>query len=194
MKSWSSAIFPLVVLLALAGLTFWLRHAIELPNERRDGKYRHDPDYIVEQPRLRKLDAAGHLQYTLSANEIRHFPDNDTTNVNQPKLVYLPPDKPTVAISSERAYVSQNGQQVEFLDNVRIERAATAMQAPLLVTMRNLTVRPDDEKAYTRSPVQITQGQSWLNGVGMQVDHAAQTYLLESQVVGQFESKFSKRR
>jgi lipopolysaccharide export system protein LptC len=194
MKTWGSALFPLVILLALAGLTFWLRHAIELPDVRRDGKHRHDPDYLIDQPQLRKLDLDGRLQYTLNASEIRHFPDNDTTEVSQPKLVYLQTDKPTVTISSERAHIAQDGKQVEFIDNVQIERAATPTQAPMFATMRDLTVRPDDEKAYTQSPVLITQGQSWLKGVGMQIDHAAQTYVIESQAIGQFESKFSKKR
>lgn len=30
MKNWSSAIFPLTILLALTALTFWLRYATEL--------------------------------------------------------------------------------------------------------------------------------------------------------------------
>ena len=53
----SSALFPLLLLLALIGLTYWLRLATELPSPQRDGKHRHDPDYIVYDGTLRKIDA-----------------------------------------------------------------------------------------------------------------------------------------
>ncbi|MFZ2855733.1 MAG: LPS export ABC transporter periplasmic protein LptC [Rhodocyclaceae bacterium] len=194
MKNWGSALFPLTILIALSGLTFWLRHAIELPDERQDGKNRHDPDYIISAPQLRKLDKNGQLQYTLNANEIRHYPDDDTTDVTKPVLVNLNTKRPSVTISSERAHVSQDGNQVDFYDDVRILRAATAQQAALLATMPDLVVRPDDEKAFTKSPVLVTQGASWLKGVGMRVDQKTQTYVLESQAVGQFESKHAKKR
>jgi lipopolysaccharide export system protein LptC len=192
MKNWGSAIFPLAIMLALAGLTFWLRHAIELPAERNDGKNRHDPDYIIDQPKMRKLDKTGRLQYTLDATEIRHYPDDETTDVKKPSLVNLAPSRPSVTMSSERAHVSQDGNQVDFYENVRVERAATATQELMLATMPDLTVRPDDETAFTKSPVLITQGRSWLKGVGMQVNNKTQSYVLESQAVGQFESKHAK--
>ena len=194
MKHWGSALFPLAILLVLAALTFWLRHAIELPEPRRDGKHRHDPDYIIGNPQLRKLDKTGRLQYTLDAEEIRHFPDDDTTDVRLPRLVYLHPSKPSVTMSADRAHVSQDGKQVDLHDHVRVVRAATVRQEPLVATMPDLTVRPDDEKAFTRSPVLMTQGKSWLKGVGMQVDNKIQAYILESQATGQFESKFAKKR
>jgi len=58
----------------------------------------------------------------------------------------------------------------------------------------DLTVFPDDEKAFTKSPVLITQGQSWLKGVGLQVDNRAQTYILESQATALLESKHAKKK
>jgi len=191
---WGSALFPLTLLLALAGLTYWLRYAIELPVERNDGKTRHDPDYIIDQPHLRKLDKDGRLQYTLNATEIRHFPDDDSTDVGKPHLTYLHPEKPAVVMSGERAHVNKDGKQVDFYDNVHVERAATPTDEALVATMNVLTVLPDDEKAFTKSPVLITQGKTWLKGVGMQVDNKTQTYILESQAVGQFESKYAKKQ
>lgn len=193
MKHWGNALFPLAVLLALAGLTFWLRHAIELPDERRDGRYRHDPDYIVEMPQIRKLDKAGNLQYTVNAKEIRHYPDDNTTDMTLPRMVAVHPGKPSVTMSSERAHLSEDGQLLELYENVQILREATAQQAALQATMPDLMVRLDEENAYTRSPVMITQGVSWLKGVGMQVDNKTHTYILESQAIGRFERQQTQR-
>ena len=53
MKQWGSALFPLSLLAALAVLSFWLRYATELPEERHDGKNRHDPDFVIHDSVLR---------------------------------------------------------------------------------------------------------------------------------------------
>ena len=193
MKRLGSAIFPLSVMLTLAALTFWLRYATELPEERRDGKHRHDPDYIVSDAVLRKLDANGRLQYTLKATDIRHYPDDDSTDMLQPHLVFLHPTRPPITVSADRGHANSEGEQVDFYDNVRLERAPSKKDAALIATMPQLTVLPDDDKAYTKSPVLITQGKSWVKGVGMQVDSRAQTYLLESQATALLESKSAKK-
>ena len=62
-------------------LTLWLRYATEFPEQRHDGNLRHDPDYIVSDATLRKLDATGKLTFTLKAEEIRHYPDDDSTDL-----------------------------------------------------------------------------------------------------------------
>lgn len=194
MKHWGSALFPLGVLLALAAMTFWLRYAVELPDERKDGRYRHDPDYIIDQAQIRKLDKSGNLQYRLNATQVRHYPDDDTTDLDAPRIVRLSPLQPPVTMSAKRAHLSQDGQLLELYEDVRILREASPQQVAMLATMPDLTVRLDVEKAYTRSPVLITQGESWLKGVGMQVDNKTQTYVLESQATGSFLSRKSNTK
>ena len=194
MKQWGSALFPLSLLLALASLTFWLRYATELPEDRHDGKNRHDPDYIISDSVLRKLDQTGRLQYTLNSIDIRHFPDDDSTDMIKPHLVYLYPTRPTVTIRSERGHSNKDGEQVDLYNDVQITRAATDTDPEMIGYTAELTVLPDDEKAFTKSPVLITKGKSWLKGVGMQIDSRAQTYVLESQAFAVLESKSAKKK
>ena len=193
MKHWGSAIFPLSVMLTLTALTFWLSYVTETNEPRRDGKNRHDPDYIVSDAILRKLDQTGTLKYTLKVADIRHYPDDDSTDMLKPNLVYMNPGKPPVTISAERGHTSQNGEQIDLYDKVTIYRAPSAKDKAITATMPHLTVLPDDEKAYTKSPVLITQGKSWVKGVGMQVDTRAQTYVLESEASALIESKYAKK-
>ena len=194
MKHWGSAIFPLSLLLALAGLTFWLRYATELPAERHDGKNRHDPDYIITDATLHKIDLTGALTYTIKAPDIRHYPDDDTTDLIKPNVVYLNPARPPVTLSAERGHMDKAGKQVDLYGDVRIARAESAQDPAMTAFTPELTVLPDDEKAFTKSPVLITHGKSWLKGVGMQVDNRAQTYILESQATALLESKHAKKK
>lgn len=194
MKRWGSALFPLSLLLILTGLTFWLRYATELPQTKHDGKLRHDPDYIITDAILRKIDQTGRLKYTLSATDIRHYPDDESTDMLKPNLVHFQAKKPPVTMSAERGHMSKDGEKVDLYDNVRIRRSASAQYEELTAYTPELTVLPDVEKAFTKSPVLITQGKSWMKGVGMQVDNRAQTYLLESQAVAVLESKHAKKQ
>ncbi len=193
MKRWGSALFPLSLLMTLAALTFWLRYATEAPEPRHDGKTRHDPDYIVADATVRKLDANGRLLYTLKATDIRHYPDDDTTDLLRPNLVYLQPGKPALTVKGEIGHVSQDGKQIDLYGKVELYRPASATDDELTAKTERLTVLPDDEKAYTKSPVFLTKGRSWAKGVGMQVDNRAQTYLLESQAVARLESRYAKK-
>ncbi len=193
-NNWSSALFPLLLLLALTGLTYWLRLATELPDPRRDGKHRHDPDYIVYDGILRKYDASGTLRHTLNAKKITHYPDDDSTELDKPHVVMLKPNKPPMTMSAERGHVSRDGEQVNLYDNVRLHRAATPKDPETIGTTTQLTILPDDEKAYTSQPVLITQGASSVKGIGLQVDNRTQTYLLEAQARAVIESKYAKKK
>ena len=191
MKHWGSALFPLSILLVLTLLTFWLRYATELSEPNRDGKHRHDPDYILSDIVLRKLDVNGQLRYTLRAVEVRHYPDDDTTDLLRPNLLHqnLQDDKPPVMISADRGHVTRDNERVDLYDNVRIYRRPFGKYEELNATMSELTAFPDDETAFTKVPVLITQGTSWVKGGGMRVDNKAQTYVIESQAVGFTENR-----
>jgi lipopolysaccharide export system protein LptC len=193
MKQWGSALFPLSLLMTLAALTFWLRYATEAPEERYDGKTRHDPDYVITDATVRKLDASGRLLYTLKAPEIKHYPDDETTDLTRPDLVYLQADKPPLTVTANLGHYSQDGKQVDLYGDVKLRRPPSAKDEELTASMPQLTVLPDDEKAYTRTPVFMTKGKSWARGVGMQVDNRLQTYLLESQAVAQIASRYAKK-
>ncbi len=194
MKHWGSALYPLSILLTLTVLTFWLRYATELPELSRDGKHRHDPDYIVTDIVLRKLDENGRLKYTLKATDVRHYPDDDTTDLLNPNVVYQYVRKPPLTISSERGHVSEDGDRIDLTGNVHLYRPPSGRDEELTARMPDLTVFPDDERAFTKSPVVITRGNSWLKGVGLKVDNRAQTYILESQATGLLESKHARNK
>jgi len=194
MKQWSSAALPIGILLILAALTFWLRYATDFTERSGDGKLRHDPDYIVDGATLRKIGQSGKLEYTLIADQIRHYPDDDTTRMDRPKLVYLHPTRPPVTISAIRGVMGPKGERVDLSGQVEVYRAGSGSSPPLLVETPELTVFTSAEQAFTKSHVLITQGDSWVQGVGMQVDNKLQTYLLESRVSGEIASRSAKKK
>ncbi len=195
MKQWASALFPLTLLLTLTGLTFWLRYVTEQPEIRHDGKHRHDPDYIVYDATLRKVGQTGTLEYTLKADVVHHYPDDDTLDLFKPNLVYMSSQKsPTVTVTADNAHVSDDNERIDLYGNVYIHRAATRKDAAMIGTTSTLTVFPNKEKAFTKAPVLVTQGGSWAKGIGLQMDMRAETYVIESQARAMLESRYARDR
>jgi LPS export ABC transporter protein LptC len=76
----AARLFPLVLMLALALVTFWLERTVR-EEQPHPSLRRHDPDYLVEQFVVTKFNAAGSLESTISAAKMIHYPDDDSTEL-----------------------------------------------------------------------------------------------------------------
>ena len=93
MKASATRLFPLVLVLALALLTFWLERTVQ-KEEVHPSVRRHDPDYLVEQFVVTKFNAAGALESTVSAAKMVHYPDDDSTELVAPRVVQAKANEP----------------------------------------------------------------------------------------------------
>lgn len=187
----SSVGFPLAIFLVLAGLSLWLRQVIEAPDGQRDGKGRHDPDYIVHGFRVTKLTPGGQTQYVLNAERLTHYPDDDSTEIVAPRLVYAAQKAgaPSLTMSAREAALSADAQRVDLRGDVVVERGAAAGRGPLVARTEALTVYPDKEQAHGNMLVTITEGASRLTGAAVDIDRGAQTFILHSGTSGVFEPR-----
>lgn len=186
-QRWSSQqLFPITLLGLLAALSFWLARSVDLPDTRRDGKLRHDPDTVVENFQVRRLDADGILRYRLVAPSMQHFADDDSSLLSQPKLHYYRPGSPEMILTGQHGFSAAKAETVFFWDDVVATRAATADRAEMIARMPDLTIQPDAGIAFTDSPVQINQGPSWVKGIGMFLDNNTSIITLKSQVTGTY--------
>jgi lipopolysaccharide export system protein LptC len=172
---------PILILIAFAGLTIWLERVTRVDDVPSTGKLRHDPDVIVDNFTLRRFDETGVVQHTLTATQMRHYPDDDSTELDAPTLLYLGKLSPT-HITSDRATLTKDGKEAILRDNVRVLREAGAGNAEMTLTTTVLYVYPEDEIAQTDQPVRITQGKSVATGVGLHADRVKQEYTLQSRV------------
>jgi len=186
MKHWPSQLFPVVLLAVLAGLSFMLQRAVDHEEPKQDGKLRHDPDAIAENFVARRFDEGGQVKYRLSAPYLVHFPDDDSSELKSPVLVSYRPSAPPVEVTGKNARVTSKGETIYIWDEVRVTRMATPERPEMVARMPDLTAQPDAGTAFTNSPVEITQGQSWIKGVGANLDNNTSTLVLQSQVTGMY--------
>jgi lipopolysaccharide export system protein LptC len=184
----ASSLFPLLLILTLAAGSLWLDRAVRGPEYDRSGKKRHDPDFMAENFSIVKMNASGKPEYTLSAERMLHYPDDESTSIVAPRLVQRHDDAMPILIRAERGLVSKNGEEASFHGNVVVVREAGKGQDELRVETEYLKVIPDRDLALTDSPVVITEGRSRLVGIGMEVNNKTRQLVLRSQVRGTFNA------
>lgn len=178
----STSWLPLVLVGFLAALTFWLERVAQFGGEPSHAKERHDPDFYVEQFRVRRYDDDGSLLNTLVAEKMLHFPDDDTTKVIGPRLTYE--HRPQTEVTAKTAWLDKDGKHVRLDDDVRIVRAGENAAPDTVITTSVLYVTPDNEYARTDAPVTITQGQTVIRGGGATVDNKGRVSVLSGRVNG----------
>lgn len=157
MKNVPAIWLGLLLLALLTVLSFWIDRAVQAPAPKRDGSTRHDPDYIVHNFSATRSDLNGNPRYDMAGDEMRHYPDDDSTDLVRPNYVIYSATKPATRVLSERGRISSNGENVYFMDNVKVVRAATADKGEMSVLTSYLHVIPDQGIAQTDRAVTILQ-------------------------------------
>lgn len=183
----ATSLFPLLLVGLLAGMTYWLELASQPASARADGKLRHDPDYIVSNFSVQRFGTQGELKHTLTAAEMRHYPDDDSTLVAAPDLTYhrVPPTR----VTAREAQVGSKGEHIRLIDDVRMTRGGRNGGPDTTLNTAQLDIWPDDERAASQVPVVIDQGLSHVGGRALRADNRTATYVLDGKVQGTFHRK-----
>jgi lipopolysaccharide export system protein LptC len=115
-----------------------------------------------------------------------HYPDDQTTELEEPRLTQFRAEGPPVRISAERGTVTKDGDEVRLYGNVVVVRDGTPTRAELRMETTYLQVFPREDVARTPEAVVITEGASRLTGVGLDFDNRTRQLELKARVNGTF--------
>ena len=186
--------FPVMLLAGIAVLTYWLNGLAQPPNLPHDARLRHDPDYIVENFSATRLGEDGMPRYTLSAQRMMHYPDDDSTQLEAPRFVHFSRDRAPVVATSRIAWVSSNGKKAHLQDNVKVVREAEGSKSALVMETSALDIIPDDDLAQTDQSVKITDGNTLITGIGLEFNNETHVLKLLSNVQGVHENPRTQKR
>jgi lipopolysaccharide export system protein LptC len=182
-----TAWFPVVLLAAVAAVTAWLDRQVQPPERTPDGKTRHDPDYVVDNFAVTRIGPDGIPRYTLSARRMVHYPDDDTTHLEAPKLVSFSNSSTRATATSKTALLSSNGENAYLTDDVLLVRAAYDDKSELTMRTTWLHIIPDDDTAKTDRPVQISDANTLITSIGLEFNNKTRILNLLSNVRGRYE-------
>jgi lipopolysaccharide export system protein LptC len=182
----ATRLFPLVLVLALALLTFWLERTVR-DEEVHPSQRRHDPDYLVEQFVVTKFNAAGALESTVSAAKMVHYPDDDSTELVAPRVVQAKANEARMTLSADRGAISHNGEELFLFGNALLVRDAGGGRSEARMQSSFLHVIGARSLVRTDREVQVFESGRTLSGRGMEYHNETWQLFLRDRVRARFE-------
>jgi lipopolysaccharide export system protein LptC len=181
--------FPLLLMLALAGLTFWLDRTVREEEGMHPSLRRHDPDYVVDNLTHTRFNVQGLVDSTLAAVKMLHYPDDDSTDLVTPRVVQTKPNEPRVTLTADRGTLSQDGEEVFLYGNVLVVREAGPDRLETRMRTSFMHVIQAHSVIRTDRDVVVTEEDRVLSGRGMEYHNDTKELFLRERVRGQFEPK-----
>lgn len=177
--------FPVVLVIILAAMSYWLAIISAPPEEDLSGRFRHDPDVIIKNFTIRTYGEQGLKKDTLNGKEGEHYPDNESTMIIRPNLVRIAsPNSPPTTIKANQAFLNSDQSEVELVGNVVGFRPAFNGRESVTFKTSQIMVFADEERAETQRRVTVYQGKDWMAGTGFNMDNVTQEYHFHSKVEG----------
>lgn len=177
---------PLLPLLALLGATYWLNKQAQPEPVKPDGSTRHDPDTVVENFSAVKLNKHGTPYFIMSAAKMQHYPDDESTALEAPRLTLLAEDSPPLLATAESGSISRRGDEMSLQGGVVVLRGAGAKKDQLMLQTEFLNIIPDQDLASSDRAVTITEANNTVNATGLELNNKTRTVKLLSRVRSEY--------
>jgi lipopolysaccharide export system protein LptC len=165
-RAWDRLTIYLPVLLmgVLALGTYWLARTTPAftggPAALRPEK--HEADYFLRGFSVKSFDVTGRLKTEVQGTEARHYPDTDTTEIEQPHIVSYTINGAVIVATARRAISNADGSQVQLIGNAVVIRDAKdpkGQPAPRIELRGEfLDAFMDQERVKSHLPVTIKRG------------------------------------
>ncbi|UAW97829.1 LPS export ABC transporter periplasmic protein LptC [Halopseudomonas nanhaiensis] len=145
------------------------------------------PDFFMENARIRQLNAQGSVSYQLTTERATHLSSDESTLLDEPFLVFFREGETQPwELRSRYGQADQGGDRVRLTDEVELQQKLPDRALTRLTTSL-LDVFPQRDYAETDQAVRIEAANGVTTGVGMQVQFNDGTMTLLSNVRGEHE-------
>lgn len=180
----------LALLTALALGSFWLFEVIRRGgDEASQQPQRTEPDFYLENFSYVKISrATGKTSYHFSGARLVHNPADDSYDITAPVITNRSEGKPPTTLRGDRGTANSDYSEVNLYENVRMDRPAAPGSREMHLRSSHLLILPDEDVVKTDVPVEITVGESVLNGTGMWANNATRELRLANNVHGTYQA------
>jgi len=181
---------PIILAAALALGTYWLvRNAPRLMEPRPPAAVTHDPDYFMRNFVVKRFFANGELRSELRGKEGRHYPDNDTLEVDDVRMRTVSPQGLVTHASANRGLSNGDASEVQLFGNAVVVRDAARSsdgdEMPRLEFRGDfLHAYTDTERVTSNKPVTLMRGADRFTADSMDYDKLTGVANLKGRVRG----------
>lgn len=184
-----SAYLPLLMMALLASGTWWLvRNAPSTDAPVVAAPPRHEADYVMSRFVVQRFDATGVLRTQIEGERLRHFPDNDTLEVDDARIRAVGSDGLVTTATARRALANGDGSELQLMGDAHVVRPGAGSAEPIEFRSEFLQAFRNVEKLRSHLPVVVTQGQSVVRAGGMEYDNLSRVVDLQGRTSASFAS------
>lgn len=178
----ATAYLPVLLMGVLALGTWWLVTISPAPQEVSEpAPPRHEPDYTMQRFAVQRFAADGRLKVQIEGAELRHYPDTDALEIENPLIRAFGPDGRVTVASAIRALSNGDGSEVQLFGSAQVQREAQRPQDRVEFRSEFLHAFLDTERVRSHLPVVVRQGGTELRADGMEYDNLARTVELKGR-------------
>jgi len=181
---------PIILAAALALGTYWLvRNAPRLMEARPPAPVTHDPDYFMRGFVVKRFFPNGELRSELRGKEGRHYPDNDTLEVDEVRVRTVSPQGLVTRATANRGLSNGDASEVQLFGNAVVIRDAARSpdgeEIPRLEFRGEfLHAYTDTERVTSNKPVTLIRGNDRFTADSMDYDKLSGVANLKGRVRG----------
>ncbi len=186
-----SIYLPVVLMGLLALGSYWLLRATPepvLPVAERPPQ--HEPDYFMRGFAVRSFAPDGSLRSEVRGTEARHYPDTNSTEIDQARIRSQQPGSPLTTATAQR--VTSNADQTEFVlrgNAVVVREAAGANRPRLTFQGEHLQVLTDTRRVLSDKPVLLLRGRDQIQANSLDFQDNTGVALLQGRVVATLQAR-----
>lgn len=186
---------PIILMGLLALGTYWLaRNTPSLGNgggtERAP---EHEPDYFLRGFSVKTFDPKGRLQSEIYGREARHYPDTDTTEIDEPRIRQYNERGAVTIATARRAISNGDGSEVQLIGDAVVTREAAkngAEAAPTLqIRSEFLHAFMNEERLRSHKRVTLQRGQDVFEADGIEYDNLERVLQMNGNVRGTLQPR-----
>lgn len=156
-----------LILVIIAVITYWALDKLTEDNLTKLSKLAHYPDYYMENFTTLTMNQNGKPKNRLYADYMAHYPDDNTSELHQPKLEIFREDKQPINIRSDRGWVTSNNDVILLKGNVYLHQNDNDGRLKMELLAEDAKVLVDEKYAETDKPTTLISRKSTTTSVGM---------------------------
>jgi lipopolysaccharide export system protein LptC len=186
-----SIYLPVMLMGLLALGTYWLaRNTPSFGAPAAQRPLTHEPDYFMRGFSVKSFDPSGRLKSEIHGSEVRHYPDTDTLEIDQPRIRSFNERGMLITATARRAISNGDGTEVQLIGDAVVVREAGA--APDGAVSPRFEVRGeflhafmDTERVRSHKPVELIRGSDRFSADNLDYDNLDRVLELRGRVRGQ---------
>ena len=156
-----------LILVILAAMTYWALDKLTKDDLTKLSKLAHYPDYYMENFTTLTMNQDGTPKNRLYADYMAHYPDDNTSELHQPKMIFFREDQQPINVRSDRGWVTSNNDVILLKGNVYLHQNDDDGNLKTELLAEDARVLVDKKYAETDKATTLINRKSTTTSVGM---------------------------